>query len=169
MTSPTLCMPSQIAIHPEPGYFVKEETSSLSNPSVTLIKKIQTHTQFVTYRPVSVPKHQSIYLSLLFLWFVHDGRQELFHVSTALVLPFLVRGRGETHLLLVPCGGTGSENVVLDTTGRQMVQHRVVGHDQHAAVVFHWRGAVQDALAQEHGQSGWCGQIACCGVCTVEP
>ena len=60
-----------------------------------------------------------------------------------------------THLLLIPRCRTGSQNVILDTTCCQMIQHGVVWHDQHAAVILHWCGSVQDALAHEHRQRRW--------------
>lgn len=60
----------------------------------------------------------------------------------------------KTHLPLIPRGPTRGQDAVLDTAGSEMVEHGVVGHDEHAGVVLVRRRAVQDGFAQEHGQRG---------------
>ena len=62
------------------------------------------------------------------------------------------RTRPQTHLALISRSPTGSEYSTLDTARRQMIQHRVIRHNQHTSIVLVRRRPIQDALPQEHWQ-----------------
>lgn len=55
-----------------------------------------------------------------------------------------------TCLPLVSRRGAGSQYIVLDTASGKMVEHGVVGHVQHAAVVLHGHATVEDAFTKHH-------------------
>lgn len=70
--------------------------------------------------------------------------------------------------MLVPSGSTGSENTLLDVGGGEMVEHSVIGHDEHRAIIFHWRGAVEYALTKEQWQGWWRWLSLGSQACTLE-
>lgn len=43
------------------------------------------------------------------------------------------------------------QHLVLDRARSEMIQYRVIRHDEYARIILHRRCPVQDALAQEHG------------------
>lgn len=57
-----------------------------------------------------------------------------------------------THLILVPCRRRHSQNVILNTTRRQMIQDTMVRQIKHAIVVLDRRRSIQDWLPQEPGE-----------------
>lgn len=87
-------------------------------------------------------------LSVVRSGFVHNGRKELDIVRCGC-------GSGDladSHLSLVSRCPTSSQHAIFNTAGSKVIEYGVVRHDEHARVVFVWGVAVEDALAQEHGQ-----------------
>lgn len=89
--------------------------------------------------------------------FVHYRREELVLLLASACLAWSSGFKKLTHLSLVSRRRTRGKHTLLDISCSEMVQHGVVRHDQHGTVVFHRRCAVQNALAQEHGEGWGCG------------
>jgi hypothetical protein len=59
-----------------------------------------------------------------------------------------------TYLMFIPRRRTRRQDIILDTTRRKMIQHRMIRHNQHARVVLMRRLPVQNAFAQKARQRG---------------
>lgn len=59
------------------------------------------------------------------------------------------------YLALVPCGNTGSKDVVLDATCREMVEYGMIRHIENAVVILHRCCAIQDGFSEKERQAGW--------------
>ena len=121
----------------------------------------KTNTIAVVAEALSIP------IRIFFFRLVHDCREELFtNVSN---YSFVLERCEWTYLLLIPRRRTRSQHIILDTTRRQVIQHRMIRHNQHAAIVLHWRRPVQNTLAQKHRQTWRRRQITRCSVGAREP
>ena len=56
-----------------------------------------------------------------------------------------------SYLPFIPRSPACSQDAILDTARRQMVQDRMIRHRQYARIVLVWGRRVEDALAEEHG------------------
>jgi hypothetical protein len=126
---------------------------SFRGPTAAATARVDRRLSSQTPAPLSIPT-----IRVLILRFIHNRRKKLAEVS-----PYFHKHkptRVKTHLLLIPRRRTSSQDIILDTARRQMVKHGVIWHKQHTAVILHGRHAIQDALAQEHGQRRRRGQVA---------
>jgi len=58
------------------------------------------------------------------------------------------------YLALVPCGDTGSKDVILDATRRKMVEYGMIRHIEYAVVILHRCCAIQDGFSKKEWQAG---------------
>ena len=65
----------------------------------------------------------------------------------------------KTYLPLIPRRRTNRQHIPLNTTRRQMIQHRMIRHIQHRIIILHRRRRIQDRLPQESRQAGWGRQL----------
>lgn len=71
-----------------------------------------------------------------------------FNQLLCVLAPWSVEDRSQKPLL-VSTGTARSEHASTDRGGAQVVEHSMIGQDQHTRVVLHWRRAIEDGLAQE--------------------
>ena len=58
-------------------------------------------------------------------------------------------------LLLIPRRRTRRQDIIFNTTRRQMIQHSMIRMNQHTTIILHRRRPIQNTLAQKPGQSRW--------------
>lgn len=109
----------------------------------------------------------SIPIRIFFFRLVHDCREELF---TDVSNYSLVLERCEwTYLLLIPRRRTRSQDIILDTTRRQMIKHRMIRHNQHTTIILMRRGPIENTLAQKARQRRRRRQIVSRFIRALEP
>lgn len=59
------------------------------------------------------------------------------------------------YLAFVPCGDTGSKDIVLDATRRKMVEYGMIRHIEHAVVILHRCRTIQDGFSEKERQAWW--------------